>query len=58
MNARDAIAIECHKPGFRLNRDEVVAIVALLLLAAGLVFGATHPAPQIGSCYQPSESRK
>lgn len=58
MNARDAIAVEVHRPRFRLNLDEVVAIVAALLLAAGLFFGATHPQPQIGSCYQSTEARK
>ena len=59
MNARDAIAIEVHLPRrFRLNVDEWVAVIAVLALAAGLFFGATHPQPQVVSCYQPTEGRK
>lgn len=57
MNARDAIALEGYRRDFRLNVDEVVAIVAVLLLAAGLFYGATHPQPPVASCYQ-SEPRK
>lgn len=58
MSPRDSIAVEVHRPRFKLNLDEWVAIVALVALVAGLFFGATHPQSQVTSCYQPSESRK
>ena len=58
MSPREACAVEVHRRGSRLNVDEWIAVIAVLALAAALVFGATHPQPQIASCYQPTEPRK
>lgn len=54
LTARDAIAVEVHAKRFRLNTDEWVAIIAIILLAVGLIYGTSHPAPQAVSCYQAS----
>ena len=51
-------AIEHHAPRFRLNVDEWVCVIAIVLLAFGLVFGATHQQSlQVASCYSQTTPR-
>jgi hypothetical protein len=55
MSPDDAYAGRIYrKPRFRMTVDEWVAAIACIALGFGLYFGATHPQPQVTSCYQES----